>query len=249
MTNFLDHIRQSTLNRLDYIKISENQTPNCLDFNQIFTNNSTPIIAEIKFASPSCGDIYKGKLDHIDIANQYLNNGAAAISVLTEPEYFKGNIQFIADIRACFPQTPILLKDFVLSEVQIKQALQYGANAVLLIVALLEPNRLQQLYDYTLNLGLTPIIEISDLAELTQIDPLDPKVIIINNRNLKTQQVNLDVSLELIEHIKRDTFVISASGFENGQHLKTLREFGFHGFLVGSHLMKQHNPGEAFAPY
>jgi len=245
MSHFLDKIRKSTLNRLAYIKTPENQTPNCLDFNRIFITHRSPIIAEIKFASPSHGTIYKEKCDPIDIASQYLKNGAAALSVLTEPEYFKGNIQFIADIRKRFPQTPILLKDFVLSELQIRQALEYGANAVLLIVAFLEPARIQKLYSYALSLSLTPLVEISNLAEMTALKSLNPKVIIINNRNLKTQQVDLRTSGELISHIVSDAHVISASGIENGRQLKALRELGFHGFLVGTTLMKHQNPGNA----
>ena len=245
MSNFLDTIRQSTLNRVRSLKISENLIPNSLDFKKIFIMHRSPIIAEIKFATPSHGTIYQGKYDHIDIVTQYLENGAAAISVLTEPEYFKGNVQFIADIRKRFPQTPLLLKDFVLSELQISQALQYGANAVLLIVAFLEPHRIQQLYNYALSLNLTPLIEICDLTELAAIKSLDPKIIVINNRNLKTQQVDLSTSRELISHIVNGAQVVSASGIQNGQQLKALQKLGFHGFLVGTTLMKQQNPGAA----
>lgn len=245
MSNFLDKIRKITLSRLTYIKTSEIQTSNYLDFKQIFIEHPFPIIAEIKFASPSGGTTYKGKCNHVDIASQYLKNGAAALSILTEPHYFKGNIQFVADIRKHFPQIPILLKDFVLSELQIKQALQYGANAVLLIVAFLESDRIQQLYDYALSLGLTPLIEIADLAELKAIQSLNPKVIVINNRNLKTQQVDLSTSRKLISYIASGVYAISASGIENGQHLKALRELGFNGYLVGTTLMKQQSPGFA----
>ena len=145
-TRYLDHIRQQTRERIKSIPKGSHPSKNNFDFLSIFNANQSPIIiSEIKFASPSGGKIHPGPTDPVAIARQYLEAGASALSVLTEPNYFQGNIDYIRHIREACPDAHILLKDFIISEAQIKQALEYGANAVLLIVALLNQQQLNHL--------------------------------------------------------------------------------------------------------
>lgn len=242
--NFLEKIRLDVEKRVKLMPDSVIDIPNTLDFCEIFTTNTKPvIISEVKFASPSRGQIYRGKLNHIDIAESYLTGGAAALSVLAEPDYFKGSIDFIKDIRVAHPESHILLKDFVLSKKQIVQGLLCGANAVLLIVAFLNKHLLKELYDYSLHLGLTPIIEVHDALELEEALQLSPRVIGINNRNLQTLEINLDTSRNLVKHIPDSCYIVSESAIDNAVQIQEMMNIGFDGFLIGSMLMKHENPG------
>ncbi len=242
--NFLEKIRSHVERRVELMPDSLIEMPNTLDFCKIFTAPSKPIIiSEVKFASPSRGQIYPGQLNHVDIASSYLSVGAAALSVLAEPDYFKGSIDFIKDIKAAHPKSHILLKDFVLSKKQIAQGLLYGANAVLLIAAFLEEGLLKELYDYSLHLGLTPIIEVHDALELEQALQVSPHVIGINNRNLQTLEISLDTSRNLIKHIPDNCYVICESGIDNAVQIQEMMNIGFDGFLIGSSLMKHEDPG------
>ncbi len=153
MSDFLETIKTTIQERVKTMPINRHQKKNTLDFCNIFKKENPVVIAEVKFASPSKGAIYSGTLNPTEIAAEYLSNGASALSVLTEPDYFKGDIQYLKAIRAFLPQSHLLLKDFVLSKVQISQALGAGANAVLLIVAFLEPDLLRELYEYSITLG------------------------------------------------------------------------------------------------
>lgn len=163
--------------------------------------------------------------------------------MLVEPDYFQGSIDFIKDIRGAHLKSYILLKDFVLSKKQIAQGLLYGANAVLFIVALLNKDLLKELYDYSLHLGLTPIIEVHDGFELEQALQLSLQIIGINNRNLQTLEISLDTAWNLIKHIPNDCYAICESGIDNAAQIREMMDIGFDGFLIGSSLMKHNNPG------
>ena len=164
MSDFLAKIKTNVQARAESISIKNDLKHNDVNFCQIFSVSNDPvIIAEIKFASPSLGRIYYGPLEHTEIAKEYLNNGASALSILAEPNYFSGNIEYTSDVRRTSPQAHILLKDFILTKTQIAQSLEYGANAVLLIVAFLNKQDLVELYKYAVYLGLTPLIEVHDL--------------------------------------------------------------------------------------
>ena len=246
MNNFIQTIKNSVRSRSDSIQIETNLIPNTLNFCDIFQRSRIPtIIAEIKFSSPSHGRIYPGDLDPVTIAGDYLSHGASALSILTEPEYFQGNIENIREVRRAYPKAHILLKDFVLSKAQIAQGLLYGANAVLLIVAFLSPKLLQSLYDYTLSLGLTPLLEVHNLVELEAALLLNPKLVGINHRNLSTLTIDLDMSNILIKSIPNDVFVIAESGIETQADLNMLLSRGVDGCLIGSCLMKAASPGQA----
>lgn len=246
MNNFIETIKKSVRSRAATIQIETDLTPNTLSFCDAFQESTTPaIIAEIKFASPSRGRIYHGSLDAVAIAGDYLSHGASALSILTEPEYFQGNIETIRVVRQAYPQSHILLKDFILSRAQIAQGLIYGANAVLLIVAFLSPKLLRTLYDYALSLGLTPLIEVHGLAELESALALNPKLIGINHRNLSTLTIDLGISDILIKSIPKGVFVIAESGIETKEDLDTMTRRGVDGCLIGSHFMKNEFPGQA----
>ena len=242
--NFLEKIRSHVTRRVELMPDSIIEMPNTMDFCKIFSISTKPIIiSEVKFSSPSRGQIYQGKLNHIDIAGNYLNAGAAALSVLAEPNYFQGSINFIKDIRVTYLNSYILLKDFILSKKQIAQGLLYGANAILLIVSFLNKDLLRELYDYSLHLGLTPIIEVHDGFELEQALQLSPQIIGINNRNLQTLEISLDTARNLIKHIPDDCYAICESGIDNSSQIREMMDIGFDGFLIGSSLMKYENPG------
>ena len=246
MSDFLAKIKTSVQARAESISVKNNLKHNDLDFCQIFTDSNDPvIIAEIKFASPSRGRIYHGPLEPTEVAKEYLSNGASALSILAEPDYFSGNIEYISDVRKTLPQANILLKDFILTKAQIAQALEYGANAVLLIVAFLNKQALIELHEYALNLGLTPIIEIHDLLELQIALELRPRVIGINNRNLKTLKIDLNTSRELIKFIPKHIYAICESGIQNKAEIEEMQRLGFSGFLIGSHFMEKESPGKA----
>lgn len=246
MSNFLNKIKETVINRINDLPELPHLRHNDLDFCKIFANPLKPaIIAEIKFASPSRGRIYHGKLSHVEIASSYLRNGAAGLSVLAEPHYFEGNIQYIQDIRNTAPKAHILLKDFILSKKQIAQGLMKGANAVLLIVAFLDKENLKTLHQYAIDLGLAPVVEVHDMQELETALSLDPKAIGVNNRNLKTLDINLDTSRLLIQHIPNNVYRICESGIENLSQIKEMHTIGFNGFLIGSSLMKHNDPGRA----
>jgi len=249
MNNFLDKLRPLIIDRVKNIKeqdfnINESSIHD-IDFLDIFKQKQPVIIAEIKFASPSSGIIYKGNLDPIAIAGSYLKNGASAISVLAEPHYFKGNIEYIRDIRNAYPHCNILLKDFVLDEKQIIQGKKYGANAVLLIAAFLKPNELKRLYDFALDLNIASFIEVNNIEELNYTLELNPKLIGINNRNLKSLNIDLATSRSMINQIPDSTYVICASGIYQSKDIKEMIALGFDGFLIGSSLMESEDPGLA----
>lgn len=247
MSHFLDTIHPLVIQRVcDMQSVNAIETPAVgADFLDIFKQKKPVIIAEIKFASPSRGIIYNGDMDPVAIAGSYLKNGASALSVLAEPEYFKGDIQYIRDIRNAYPNANILLKDFVLDKKQIIQAKQYGANAVLLIVAFLKPNQLEQLYHFAVELNLTPLIEVHDLSELQSVLPLNPKLIGINNRNLQSLKIDLATSRNLINQIPDAAYAICESGIDSPEQIQEMHALGFDGFLVGTSFMKTPDPGIA----
>lgn len=246
MTYFFEKIKGLVLERVKTIPEYYNLRPNQVDFCQIFSADVPyKIIAEIKFASPSLGNLYQGTANAIDIAKQYLASSAAALSVLTEPVYFKGNINYLSEIRQHFPHSFLLQKDFILSEAQINQALISGAHAILLIVAFLQPAQLRTLYDYTLQLGLTPLIEVHNEQELEIALSLKPKVIGINNRDLKTMKIDLNISRVLINKIPKNIFTLCESGIEHKNQVEEFKSLGFSGFLIGSSFMRHDRPGQA----
>ena len=217
------------------------------DFAANLRKNSLNVIAEVKKASPSKGEIAPN-INPVDVASQYLSHGASALSVLTEPDYFKGDISYLRDIREAFPDAYILMKDFFVDPYQLHQALWAGADAILIIVALLGRDGSQGMYYRAKELGLTPLVEVHDERELRIALDMGASLVGINNRNLKDLSISLSTTERLIKNINSSSVtVIGESGIKSRQDLLRLKGAGCNGFLVGSSLMESGSPGESLA--
>ena len=224
---------------------SETYQQRHVDFEKALHENGTNIIAEVKFASPSQGRIYE-PADPVGVATQYIRSGARALSVLTETEFFDGDPSYLASIRAEFPLMPILMKDFVIDPYQVHLAKHLGANAILLIAALLD-KELPSFYELALDSGLTPLVEVHNEEELKLALKINAKCIGINNRNLKTMEVSLDTCRRLSSLVPRDRTLIAESGLQTLDELLELQALGFNAFLIGTSLMNTGEPGKALS--
>lgn len=210
-------------------------------------SRETRIIAEIKKASPSKG-MLRPDLQPTDLARTYQEGGAAAISVLTERHFFLGALEFLTQIRGCC-SLPLLRKDFILDPYQLYEARAYGADAALLIVALLQlcpqgapEEQLKELVALCAELGIEPLIEVHSLAELEVALLADSPLIGINNRNLTTFQTDLEVTLRLLREIPPGKLVISESGIQDRADILRLEEAGVTAFLIGETLVRVADP-------
>ena len=193
------------------------------------------IIAEVKKASPSMGDINLD-VDIVQQAQTYEANGAVMISVLTDEVFFKGHLDYLREISSQV-QIPTLNKDFIIDEKQIIRARNAGATVILLIVAALSEKRLKELYDYATELGLEVLVETHNLAELEVAHRLGAQIIGVNNRNLTTFEVDLQTSVDLAKYFKDDCFYISESAIFTEEDAKRVAPY-FNGILVGTALMQ-----------
>ena len=193
------------------------------------------IIAEVKKASPSLGDINLD-VDIVQQAQTYEANGAVMISVLTDEVFFKGHLEYLREISSQV-NIPTLNKDFIIDEKQIIRARNAGATVILLIVAALSEKRLKELYDYATELGLEVLVETHNLAELEVAHRLGAQIIGVNNRNLTTFEVDLQTSVDLAKYFKDDCFYISESAIFTEEDAKRVAPY-FNGILVGTALMQ-----------
>lgn len=198
------------------------------------------LIAEIKFASPSAG-VIKTDGDPRQIASEYESAGASAISVLTEPNFFKGDLSYLGLVKGK-TSLPVLQKDFIIDPFQIFEGRAAGADAVLLIAAILERGQLKDFVKLTMELQMTPLVEVHDEYDLEKISNLVLPLIGINNRDLKTFEVDLKTTLRLKRRTPPRTKVISESGIKNSGDVRLLREAGVDGILVGEILMRSSDP-------
>ena len=194
------------------------------------------LIAEVKFASPSAGRIREAE-DPIDIARVYEQNGAAAISHLTERHFFKGEIGQLPLIKKAVG-VPVLRKDFIIDQVQVAESVLYGADAILLIVRLLSDEQLNSLFQMTKDLGLSALVEVHDEEELERALNCGAELIGINNRDLDTFEVNLNTTMELAPLVPDHCTVVSESGINNAQDVQRLIDAGVDAMLVGTAIMK-----------
>ena len=197
------------------------------------------IIAEVKKASPSKG-IIKEDFDPLLIAQAYSNSGANAISVLTEPHYFKGNLEYLSGIRR-YVSTPLLRKDFIVDKYQIVEALVYGADFILLIAKALSSKELKELYEYAIHLGLEVLVEIHDLEDLTKAIKSGATIIGINHRNLDTFEMDMQLCDKLIPLIPNGKIIVAESGVSDTEVIKRLSSIGADAFLIGEHFMRVPN--------
>ncbi len=199
------------------------------------------IIAEIKKASPSLGIIRKD-VDPLHLASIYETHGACAISVLTEERHFLGSIQTMGQI-AILSSLPILRKDFILDEVQIAQGRSNGAAAILLIVAFLKEAELCHLLSACKKYGVDALVEVHDEEEFQKASDAGATIIGVNNRNLKTLEVDLSVSERLARLKQGAQIFVAESGLTSPEQLRHLKSMGYNAFLIGEHLMKSADPG------
>jgi len=203
----------------------------------------TAIIAEIKKASPSRGVIRPG-FDPVAIAGAYMEAGAACISILTDEPYFQGSDRYLEAARQTV-SIPILRKDFMLDPYQIIEAKSLGADAILIILAMLDDAQAADLCAAAREQQLAILPEVHNRVELERALALDTRLIGINNRDLHTFETRLSTSLTLLPLIPEGRIVVSESGIRNRQDILKLQEAGIYGFLVGESLLRQPDPGEA----
>lgn len=218
--------------------------PKPKDFEGLFRKEGWNVIAEVKKASPSLGDI-NSDIDHRTVARDYLANGATALSILTEPVFFKGQMSFLEDIRRDHPTAYILQKDFIIDGYQLYEAAVAGADAILIIVAMLGEKESKHLFDLAQQLGLTALVEVHNEEELQVALNIGAKLIGVNNRNLKNMDISLETSRRLIKLMPDGILPIAESGIKDHDDLRDLRSLGYRGFLVGTQLMQSGTPGLA----
>ncbi|GAJ98750.1 LOW QUALITY PROTEIN: indole-3-glycerol phosphate synthase [Geomicrobium sp. JCM 19055] len=201
------------------------------------------LIAEIKRASPSKGDLALG-MDILSQAKLYESGGADTISVLTDTPFFKGTNQDLQVVKAV-TNIPVLRKDFIIDERQIFESASIGADAILLIAAVLDGKQIEAYTKIANDLGLDVLVEVHNLEELENVLAYsNPRLLGINNRDLKTFQTSLDVTEQLVKHIPKDCFVVSESGIHKKQDVEQIVQAGADAMLVGEHLVTNGSPTE-----
>ena len=213
----------------------------------LLKENSTGIIAEFKRKSPSKGWFKNADYSAPAIVMCYEQYGAAGASVLTDTNFFGGDLPDITVCRAV-TQLPILRKDFIIDEIQVLQAKAYGADVILLIAAILSPKRVEALAIEAKKYGLEVLLELHDENELGHIcNEVD--MVGINNRNLKTFEVDIQHSIKLAKQLPADKVKIAESGIDDIETIKIFKDAGFKGFLIGEKFMKEPHPGIAFEQF
>ena len=247
LTKIAEHKRfelKQRIGRLDeYIKLAEANRSAHRDFAAALSTGAIAVIAEVKKASPSKG-VLVADFDPARIAAAYESGGAAALSVLTDEHFFQGSLSDLVAARAAV-RVPVLRKDFTLDPFHVYEAAAHGADAILLIAALLDAGRLRDLRELAESLGMAALVEVHDGEELYPAVLSGARIIGVNNRDLRTFQVRLETSLLLAERIPRDEIKVSESGIHSHADVARLKAAGFSAFLIGEHLMKSGDPAQA----
>jgi indole-3-glycerol phosphate synthase len=215
------------------------------DFAAALSGDALNIIAELKPASPSRG-VIRDPFDAPALAKSLSNAGAAALSVLTEGEFFRGSLKNLRDARKEIAQ-PVLRKDFIFDPWQVWEARANDADSFLLIVAALNDSLLTELIALGREIHMEPLVEVHNESELDRALSAGARIIGVNNRDLKTMAVVVETSFQLIEKIPEDCLAVSESGIGSHGELMNLRQAGFDGFLIGEHLMLAEAPAAALA--
>ena len=210
---------------------------------QRVSQSGPAIIAELKKASPSKG-LIRADFDVPKLASELEHAGAAALSVLTDEQFFQGSLHNL-ELASCATRLPCLRKDFIIDEFQILEARACRADAILLIVAALAPDELLALYRRARELQLDVLCEVHDAAELDRALAAGCELIGVNSRNLHTFQVDLNTSLDLVKRIPSGAVKVAESGMNSAADIARLRDAGFDAFLIGESLMRARQPGEA----
>ncbi|MCC7100363.1 MAG: indole-3-glycerol phosphate synthase TrpC [Rubrivivax sp.] len=203
------------------------------------------VIAEVKKASPSKG-VLRDPFAPAEIAASYEGHGAACLSVLTDERFFQGSADFLRQARAACA-LPVLRKDFIVDLAQVYEARAMGADAILLIAACLDDGALAELEAAAHELGMAVLVEVHDAAELARALALRTRLVGINNRNLKTFEVSLQTTLDLLPAVPADRLLVTESGILQAADVARMRAAGVHAFLVGEAFMRAPEPGQALA--
>ncbi len=249
---FLDHIiackrteveKQKEIIPFSKLKKSIYYTNPCISLKNRFINEPSPgIIAEFKRKSPSKG-VINNKVSIEEVSCGYANKGAIALSVLTDPDFFGGNANDLITARK-LNDIPLLRKDFIIDEYQIHEAKAWGADLILLIAACLTKKEITHFSNVAHNLGMEVIFEIHNRQELDKYNP-QIEMVGVNNRNLKTFEVDINTSLDLIRDIPAECIKIAESGISEPTSVIKLWEAGYQGFLIGENFMKTTNPSQS----
>ncbi len=223
-------------------KAAERLDRQCISFkNALAKPDRLSVISEVKKASPSKG-LIQPNFDPVKIAKEYETCGADAVSCLTEEHYFQGSSEYFKAIRQAIG-LPMIRKDFIIDEYQIYEARLIGADAILLIAAVLDDEKLKRFGDTARSLGLDILAETHDENELERVLALDFDIIGINNRNLKTFEVKLETTARLAGMIPEGKVIVSESGIKDNADMKTVRSYGADAVLIGETLMRSGNIG------
>ncbi len=237
-----DSLKEASRHRDELEKRATRRTP-ARDFRAALRSNSPAIIAEIKKASPSKG-VLAGNFNPASIARSYMQGGAAALSVLTDREFFQGDLADLESARAAC-KIPALRKDFTIDEFHVIEAAAHGADAILLIAAVLSESELRGFRELAATFGMAALVEVHDAEELDVALASGAEIVGVNNRNLNTFEVTLDTSLRLVEKIPASVVKVSESGIHSNEDVRKLVSAGYDAFLVGEHLMKSADPAAA----
>ena len=254
MGNILEQILRDKKDTLNLIKKN-----NSLDFLEkkikslnffnnfklaIQNNKGISLISEIKKASPSAGILVKD-FNHLNIAKMFIDNGSTCLSVLTEEKYFLGKLDYITDIKKNF-KIPILAKDFFIDPYQVALSKSYGCDCILLIIAALDGNQADEIYEEAIRQKLSVIVEVHDEREAEIALKYQDAIIGINNRNLKTLEISINNTISIFEIVKNHKGpIISESGIKNENDAKYIYEkTGIKNFLIGESLLKSDNPAQ-----
>jgi len=210
---------------------------------RLMQEDGTALITEIKKASPSKG-IIRADFDPVSIAKIYEENGASCLSVLTDEPYFQGHDGYLIAVKDAV-SLPILRKDFMIDPYQIYESRALGADCILIIMAALDDDMVKRLYNTAVDLQMDVLIEVHNLEELERAVKINPMMIGVNNRNLKTLKVDLQTSSDLLPHIPDTCLKVAESGIETNSHIRDFANAGYKAFLVGESLMRQDDIGLA----
>ena len=246
MMNILEEIVAKTKSKLEEKKqrVSLEELSSKIDFENLketnfkksLQNKAEAIIAEIKKASPSAG-IISDDFDPVSKSKEYESFGASALSILTEEDYFLGNIQYLKDVKAT-TSLPILRKDFIVDEYQIYESKLIGADCILLIASILNDEELKNFSEIAERLKLDYIIEVHDEEELQRVQHFSNAIIGVNNRDLKTFDVDINNSVELKKTFEGENIFIAESGIKSKKDIEYLQQHNINVFLIGESLMK-----------
>ncbi len=212
---------------------------------KVISQGRSAVIAEIKKASPSKG-VLREDFQPAKIAESYQAGGAACLSVLTDADFFQGSEAALKTARAAC-DLPVIRKDFIIDSYQVSEARAIGSDCILLIVAALDDAQIKDLYEQAVGLGMDVLVEVHDRAELDRANRLSPMLLGINNRNLRTFDVSLNTTIELLADTPADTMVVTESGILTSSDVALMRQHQVNAFLVGEAFMRAPDPGDALA--